>query len=226
MGAFPLPLDVGYLFLVGFSILLLMVFQQRVVILEFSQEKMSARPSTPPSWLFPASVYKIENTLGFQKNPQKNIYSISSTLGRHLRGSHATAVTTFADCPIPFPATINTSTSTKQLTPTNNNQLLAAAESTGSGALSVVVHAWNLLKEVIIIFLTSTIIWSQVKPQGGNTALPMRENWVEDLLSMAPPIRTRSSLCHSQSLPSGSFHKALILIHQRTDRMKTTVTEN
>ena len=30
----------------------------------------------------------------------------------------------------------------------------------------------------------------------------------------------------SQSLPSRSFHKPLILIHQRTDRMKTTVTEN
>ena len=135
MGAFPLPLDVGYLFLVGFSILLLMIVQQWVVILEFSQEKMSSCPSTPPSWLFLASVYKIGNTLGFQKNPQKNIYSISSTLGRHLRGSHAIAVTTFADCPIPFPAT-TTSTSTKQLMLTNNNQLLVATESTGSGALS------------------------------------------------------------------------------------------
>ena len=29
-----------------------------------------------------------------------------------------------------------------------------------------------------------------------------------------------------ESFPSGSFHKSLILIHQRTDRMKTTVTEN
>ena len=35
---FPLPLDVGYLFLVGSNIFLLMVVQQRVVILEFSQE--------------------------------------------------------------------------------------------------------------------------------------------------------------------------------------------
>ena len=30
----------------------------------------------------------------------------------------------------------------------------------------------------------------------------------------------------SQSLPSGSFHKPLILIHQRADRMKATITEN
>ena len=30
----------------------------------------------------------------------------------------------------------------------------------------------------------------------------------------------------SQSLPKGSFHKPLILIHQRADRLKTIVTEN
>ena len=41
----PLSLDVEYLPLVGSSILLLMVFQQLVVILVFSQEKMSACPS-------------------------------------------------------------------------------------------------------------------------------------------------------------------------------------
>ena len=38
LGASPFPLDVGYLFLVGSNIFLLMVVQQRVVILEFSQE--------------------------------------------------------------------------------------------------------------------------------------------------------------------------------------------
>jgi len=43
-------------------------------------------------------------------------------------------------------------------------------------------------------------------------------NWTE-------PIRTRPSFPHSQSLPSGSFLKPLFLIHQRTDRMKTTHTE-
>ena len=30
----------------------------------------------------------------------------------------------------------------------------------------------------------------------------------------------------TKSVPSGSFHKPLILIHQREDRMKTTITEN
>ena len=43
----------------------------------------------------------------------------------------------------------------------------------GSGALSAAVTAWDLLKEVAIIFMTSTIVWPQVKPQGGNTAPPI-----------------------------------------------------
>ena len=37
---------------------------------------------------------------------------------------------------------------------------------------------------------------------------------------------TRPSFTHSHSLPPGSFHKPLILIHQRADRMKTTIIEN
>ena len=45
---FSFALRHGYLFLVGSNIFLLMVVQQRVVILEFSQEKMSAHPSTLP----------------------------------------------------------------------------------------------------------------------------------------------------------------------------------
>ena len=49
----------------------------------------------------------------------------------------------------------------------------------GSGALSVAVHAWAILKEAAIIFITSTIVWSQVKQQGRNTALPIdrKLNW-------------------------------------------------
>ena len=45
----------------------------------------------------------------------------------------------------------------------------------GLGALSAAVRAWDLLKEVTIIFITSTIIWPQVKQQGGNIALPRRK---------------------------------------------------
>ena len=37
------------------------------------------------------------------------------------------------------------------------------------GSLSAEVSAWDLLKEVAIIFITSTIVWPQVKQQGGNS---------------------------------------------------------
>jgi len=38
--------------------------------------------------------------------------------------------------------------------------------------------------------------------------------------------QNKTQFLQSQSLPSGSFHKPLILIPQGTDRMKTTITEN
>ena len=40
----------------------------------------------------------------------------------------------------------------------------------GLGALSAAVCAWDLLEEVTIFFITSTIVLCQVKQQGGNTA--------------------------------------------------------
>ena len=43
----------------------------------------------------------------------------------------------------------------------------------GSGALCAAVCALDLLKEVAIIFITFTIVWPQVKQQGGNTAQPI-----------------------------------------------------
>ena len=55
----------GYLFLVGSSILLLMVVQQQVVILEFSQEKRSARPSILPFWGLKKTIK--ENFMGKKK---------------------------------------------------------------------------------------------------------------------------------------------------------------
>ena len=60
----------------------------------------------------------------------------------------------------------------------------------------------------------------------GTQPQPLTENWIIDLLSMALPIRTRPSFPLGQSLPSGSFHKPLTLLHQRADRLKTTITEN
>ena len=44
----------------------------------------------------------------------------------------------------------------------------------GSEALSAAVCAWGLLKEVSIIFITSTVVWPQVKQQGENPALPIK----------------------------------------------------
>ena len=40
-------------------------------------------------------------------------------------------------------------------------------------ALSVAVRAWDLLKEITVIFITSTIVWPQVNNKEGNTALPI-----------------------------------------------------
>ena len=96
----------------------------------------------------------------------------------------------------------------------------------GSEALSAAVPAWDLLKEVTIIFITSTIVWPQVNKREGTQLHSSTENWIKDLLSMDLPIRTRLSFSLSQYLPSGNFHKPLILIHQREDRMKTKITEN
>ena len=84
----------------------------------------------------------------------------------------------------------------------------------------------DLLKEVAVMFITSTIVWPQVNNREGTQLHPSTENWIKDLLNMALPIRTRPSFPNSQSLTSGSFHKPLILIHQRADRIKITITEN
>ena len=45
----------------------------------------------------------------------------------------------------------------------------------GLGALSVAVHEWDILKEVAIIFITSIIVWPQVKQQGMNTAPSIKQ---------------------------------------------------
>ena len=52
----------------------------------------------------------------------------------------------------------------------------------GLGALSVAVHARDLLKEVTI---TSTIVCPQVNSWEGTQFHPSTENWIKDLLSMA-----------------------------------------
>ena len=54
----------------------------------------------------------------------------------------------------------------------------------------------------------------------GTQLHPSTENWINTLLSMTPPIRTRPSFSLSQSLPPGSFHKPFIIFHQRADGLK------
>ena len=55
----------------------------------------------------------------------------------------------------------------------------------GLGELNRTERAQDLLKEVIIIFITLTIVWSKVKQEGGTKPLPSTENWKKGLLSMA-----------------------------------------
>ena len=94
------------------------------------------------------------------------------------------------------------------------------------GALSVAGHAWDLLKEVTIILITSTIVWPQGNDGEGTQHHSLTENWIKDLLSMAPRSSEQPSFPLSQSLPSGSFPKPLILLHHREDRLKTTIKGN
>ena len=93
------------------------------------------------------------------------------------------------------------------------------------GALSVAECAQDLLKEVDIVFIAASIVWSQVKNSEGTQRHPSTENWIKYLLSMVPSIRTRLSFPLSQSFPLGSFSKPIILLHQKADRMKITITE-
>ena len=74
------------------------------------------------------------------------------------------------------------------------------------------------MKEVTIIFTTSSIVRLQVNNREGTQPQPSTENWIKNLLGMALPIRTRPNFPSSQSLPSESFHEPLILISQGTDK--------
>ena len=62
------------------------------------------------------------------------------------------------------------------------------------GALSVAVHAWDILKKITVIFITSTIVWPHKNNREGKQPPSSIENWIKDLLSMSLPIRTRPSL--------------------------------
>ena len=54
----------------------------------------------------------------------------------------------------------------------------------GLAALSAAVPAWDLSKEVAIIFITSTILWPKVNSKEGTQLPSLTENWIKDFLSM------------------------------------------
>ena len=76
----------------------------------------------------------------------------------------------------------------------------------GSGARTVAVNGWDLLREVTIVFITFTIVWPHVNSRKGTQLHPSTENWIKDLLSMVLPIR-KDPVPPSVSL---SHQKALI----------------
>ena len=85
------------------------------------------------------------------------------------------------------------------------------------GALSVAVPARDILKEVPIIFIISNSLASG-QTKGKAHSLAHQEKIGLKIYRACPyPIRTELSFPLSQSLPSGSFHKPLILLNQRAD---------
>ena len=101
----------------------------------------------------------------------------------------------------------------------------------GSGKLEgqrqcAAVPVWDLSKEVVILFITPTCSLASGEVTGREHSSAHQQHWIKGLLNTSPPIRTRPSFPLTLSLPSGSFHKPLILIHQRADTLKTIITEN
>ena len=78
---------------------------------------------------------------------------------------------------------------------------------------------------VILEPIIPTIVWSQAKPQGGNTAPPISRNCIKGLLSMALPARARPIFPMPVS-PITKLSQASYPHHQRADRRKIKITEN
>ena len=96
----------------------------------------------------------------------------------------------------------------------------------GLGALSEQCVHGTFWRRLPLFLLLPQKFGLRSNNREGTQPQPSTENWIKDLLIMVPPIRTRPSFPLSQSLPSGSFHKPLILLYQRADRVKTTITGN
>ena len=94
-----------------------------------------------------------------------------------------------------------------------------------SGALSAAVYAWGLLREVALVFIMPTVVWPG-RTAGRDHSPAVNRKLDQRFTEHGPAIRTRPRSLLGQSLPLGSFHKPLILLHQRADRLETTIAEN
>ena len=91
-------------------------------------------------------------------------------------------------------------------------------------AASGALNTSSPLKKVTIIFITPIIVWSQVKQQGRNTTQFINRELDSGFTKHGPAHQNKTQFPPQSSLPSGSFHKPLILTCQRV--RKTTDTEN
>lgn len=98
--------------------------------------------------------------------------------------------------------------------------MVASCRAGGTGAE---VRAWALLEEVAVVLIASTSLASSNTREG--TAPPINGKLDEKFTEHGPNHQNKTQF-PPVSLPSGNFHKLLILTHQRADKMKTTVTEN
>ena len=84
----------------------------------------------------------------------------------------------------------------------------------GMGELSAAACAWDLLKEVTFIFITSTIVWSQVKQQEGNMApaCPSEQDPVSPSVSLShqEPSVSRLSFSIEGRQNENHIHRKLV----------------
>ena len=81
----------------------------------------------------------------------------------------------------------------------------------GVGALDTPVLAQSIGRTLPLLPLPLPYFGLRANYREGTQPNPSRKNWIKDLQSMAPLIKARPRICHSQPLLSGSFHKLLSL---------------